>query len=312
MVANVDDPVMLSHLIAGALRLPTDEKQALLEELDVTKRLRRLSEILARELEVVALGTKIQSQVQSELEKGQREYFLRQQLKAIQEELGEADEVHAEVNELREQLDRASSCPRRSQAGRPRAGAARAPAARDGRVRRGAHLPGVDRVAAVGQLHRGQPRSDARARGARRGPLRHRAGQGPDPRVPGRAQAQAGRARRRYSASWGRRAWARPRSGVDRARARAAVRAHQRRRRARRGRDPRPPANLHRRDARRDHPRDARRRRQQPAADDRRDRQDGRRLPRRSRRARCSRCSTPSRTMRSATTTSTCRSTSRT
>jgi ATP-dependent Lon protease len=104
MVANVDDPSALSHLIAGALRLKTEEKQALLEELDVAKRLRRLSEVLARELEVVALGSKIQSQVQSELEKGQREYFLRQQLKAIQEELGETDEVQAEVNELREQL----------------------------------------------------------------------------------------------------------------------------------------------------------------------------------------------------------------
>ncbi len=104
MVANVDDPSVLSHLIAGALRLPTEEKQELLEEVDVAKRLRRLSEILARELEVVALGSKIQSQVQSELDKGQREYFLRQQLKAIQEELGESDEVQAEVNELREQL----------------------------------------------------------------------------------------------------------------------------------------------------------------------------------------------------------------
>jgi ATP-dependent Lon protease len=104
MVANVDDPSVLSHLIAGALRLPTAEKQALLEEVDVAKRLRRLSEILARELEVVAIGTKIQSQVQSELDKGQREYFLRQQLKAIQEELGESDEVAAEVNELRGQL----------------------------------------------------------------------------------------------------------------------------------------------------------------------------------------------------------------
>ena len=104
MVANVDDPSVLTHLIAGALRLPTDEKEELLEEVDVAKRLRRLSEILARELEVVALGSKIQSQVQSELDKGQREYFLRQQLKAIQEELGEADEVQAEVNELREQL----------------------------------------------------------------------------------------------------------------------------------------------------------------------------------------------------------------
>jgi ATP-dependent Lon protease len=105
MVANVDDPVILSHLIAGALRMATSDKQALLEELDITKRLRRLSEILARELEVVALDTKIQTQVQSELEKGQRDYFLRQQLKAIQDELGEGDEVQAEVNELRAQLE---------------------------------------------------------------------------------------------------------------------------------------------------------------------------------------------------------------
>jgi len=104
MVANVEDPSALSHLIAGALRLKTEEKQELLEEVDVAKRLRRLAEILSREREVVEIGSRIQSQVQSELEKGQREYFLRQQLKAIQEELGEADEVQAEVNELREQL----------------------------------------------------------------------------------------------------------------------------------------------------------------------------------------------------------------
>jgi ATP-dependent Lon protease len=104
MVANVDDPSALTHLIGGALRLKTEEKQALLEELDVAKRLRMLAEILARELEVVAIGSKIQSEVQSELDKGQREYFLRQQLKAIQEELGEGDEVQAEISELREQL----------------------------------------------------------------------------------------------------------------------------------------------------------------------------------------------------------------
>jgi ATP-dependent Lon protease len=104
MVANVDDPSVLSHLIAGALRLKSEEKQQLLEELDVAKRLRRLSEILARELELVNIGSKIQSQVQSELEKGQREYFLRQQLKAIHDELGETDEAQAEAQELREQL----------------------------------------------------------------------------------------------------------------------------------------------------------------------------------------------------------------
>jgi ATP-dependent Lon protease len=103
-VANLDDPGALSHLIGGALRLRTDEKQALLEERDVARRLRRLSEILARELEVVALGSKIQSQVQSELDRSQREWFLRQQLRAIQDELGEGDEMVAEANELRDQL----------------------------------------------------------------------------------------------------------------------------------------------------------------------------------------------------------------
>jgi ATP-dependent Lon protease len=104
-VANLDDPSALAHLIAGALRIATEEKQALLEELDVIKRLRRLSEMLARELEVVAIGTKIQSQVQSEIDQSQREFILRQQLKAIQEELGERDPAEAEIEDLREQLN---------------------------------------------------------------------------------------------------------------------------------------------------------------------------------------------------------------
>jgi ATP-dependent Lon protease len=103
-VANLEDPSALSHLIAGSLRIKPEEKQELLEELDVGKRLRRLSEILARELDVISIGSKIQSQVQSEIDRSQREYVLRQQLKAIQEELGEADELQAEVGELRDQL----------------------------------------------------------------------------------------------------------------------------------------------------------------------------------------------------------------
>jgi ATP-dependent Lon protease len=105
--ANVDDPGALSHLVASTLRLKTDEKQQLLEEPDVEKRLLAISAILSRELEVFELGTKIQSQVQSELEKGQREYFLRQQLKAIQEELGEGDPEQAELQELRERVAQA-------------------------------------------------------------------------------------------------------------------------------------------------------------------------------------------------------------
>ena len=103
-VANVEEPGALSHIISGSLRLPTEDKQALLEEANVAKRLRRLTEALAREVEVISIGSEIQNQVQSDMDAAQREFILRQQLKAIQEELGEFDESAAEANELREQL----------------------------------------------------------------------------------------------------------------------------------------------------------------------------------------------------------------
>ena len=115
--ANVDDPSALCHLVASTLRLKTEEKQELLEDVSVEQRLRHVSRILNRELEVFELGTRIQSQVQSEMEKGQREFFLRQQLKAIQDELGESDPERAEVEELRERL-RVDRAPRgRAQGG---------------------------------------------------------------------------------------------------------------------------------------------------------------------------------------------------
>jgi ATP-dependent Lon protease len=103
--ANVDDPSALCHLVASTLRtIKTEERQEILEQVDVEQRLRMVSGILSRELEVFELGSKIQSQVQSEMEKGQREYFLRQQLKAIQQELGEDDPDQAEIAELRERI----------------------------------------------------------------------------------------------------------------------------------------------------------------------------------------------------------------
>ena len=102
--ANVEDPSALCNLVASTLRLKTEEKQGLLEERDVEARLRTISQILNRELEVFELGSKIQSQVQEEMEKGQREFFLRQQLKAIQDELGEGDADQAELNELRQRF----------------------------------------------------------------------------------------------------------------------------------------------------------------------------------------------------------------
>jgi ATP-dependent Lon protease len=105
--ANAENPSGLANLIATVMRLRTEEKQELLEEANVEARLRRLTVILNRELEVFELGTKIQSQVQSEMEKSQREYFLRQQMKAIQDELGEGDEQQAELAELRAQIEEA-------------------------------------------------------------------------------------------------------------------------------------------------------------------------------------------------------------
>ncbi|GAB4244307.1 MAG: endopeptidase La [Thermoleophilia bacterium] len=106
--ANIEDPTTLGYFIASTMRIKAEEKQELLEESDVAKRLRRLTEVMNRELEVLELGSKIQDQVTSEMEKTQREYFLRQQMKAIQEELGEGDETQAEINELRQRLEEAN------------------------------------------------------------------------------------------------------------------------------------------------------------------------------------------------------------
>ena len=105
--ASIDDPATLGYFIASTMRLKTEDKQKLLEEPDLSRRLRALTALMNRELEVLELGSKIQDQVQSEMDKNQREYLLRQQLKAIQEELGETDETQAEVNELRKRIEEA-------------------------------------------------------------------------------------------------------------------------------------------------------------------------------------------------------------
>jgi len=105
-LANVDDPGLLSYLVASNLRrLSVAERQQLLEETRVAERLRSLSRILAREVDVGELESKIQTQVQSELDQTQREFILRQQLKAIQDELGETNPDEAEMKELRERVE---------------------------------------------------------------------------------------------------------------------------------------------------------------------------------------------------------------
>ena len=108
VVQNVTQPDRLADLIAATLpTLNTEGKQALLETTDVKARLARLVAVLTKEAEVLALGSKIQSQVESEVGKSQREYYLREQMKAIQKELGQTDERAQELDDLRAKIEAA-------------------------------------------------------------------------------------------------------------------------------------------------------------------------------------------------------------
>ena len=108
LAANIQDPARLADFIAASLpSLNTAQKQELLETMDVKARLERLNKVLVKDLEVLEVGNKIQSQVKTELQKNQREYYLREQMKAIQKELGEGDDQQREYNELREKIEKA-------------------------------------------------------------------------------------------------------------------------------------------------------------------------------------------------------------
>src|SRR5215470_3198415 len=104
---NIKDPGKVTDLIASNLNVSVEEKQELLATLEVRKRLERLTTILNREIELLELGQKIQSQVQDELSKNQKDFYLRQQMRAIQKELGEGDPRDQESEELRKRLEEA-------------------------------------------------------------------------------------------------------------------------------------------------------------------------------------------------------------
>lgn len=107
IVMNIEDPGKLADLIASNINISIEERQEILETLNVKKRLERILFFLNRELEVLEIGSKIQTRVKSDLDKKQREFFLRQEIEAIRKELGETDEVTAEINELREKIKNA-------------------------------------------------------------------------------------------------------------------------------------------------------------------------------------------------------------
>jgi ATP-dependent Lon protease len=108
LAMNIAEPGRLADFIASSLStITTAVKQEVLETLDIRARMDNLNRILIKELEVLELGSKIQSQVQSEVGKNQREYFLREQMKAIQKELGEGDDQTKEIEELGEKIEAA-------------------------------------------------------------------------------------------------------------------------------------------------------------------------------------------------------------
>jgi ATP-dependent Lon protease len=106
-IGSIEDPLQIVYTIANFQRMDLAEAQALLELDAVTEKLRRLVGILVRESEVLELGQKIQNEARSEIEKMQHEYFLREQLKAIQKELGEGDEQAADIEEFRKRIETA-------------------------------------------------------------------------------------------------------------------------------------------------------------------------------------------------------------
>ena len=104
---NISEPGLLADMVAYSPDMTTEQRQELLETIDVVERLKLVSTFLGRQIEILELKGKIQSEVKSEMDKTQREYILREQLKAIQRELGEEDPQQAEINELREKVEAA-------------------------------------------------------------------------------------------------------------------------------------------------------------------------------------------------------------
>jgi ATP-dependent Lon protease len=106
-VLGVDEPGRLADIVASHLNLKVEDKQSILEALEVSERLERLTELIMREIEILELERRIGLRVRKQMEKAQKEYYLREQMKAIQKELGDKDEKQAEIEEYREKVAQA-------------------------------------------------------------------------------------------------------------------------------------------------------------------------------------------------------------
>ncbi|MFP4347852.1 MAG: endopeptidase La [Thermodesulfobacteriota bacterium] len=107
ILESIDEPGRLADLVASNLKLKIDESQMVLETIDPVERLKRVNDLLSREVELSAMQAKIQSEVKDEISKSQRDYFLREQVRAIHRELGELDERTAEIDEYKKKIKKA-------------------------------------------------------------------------------------------------------------------------------------------------------------------------------------------------------------
>ena len=279
---KLDDPDRVADILSAHLMVATAEKQSLLELINPYERLQRLHDLLDVEIEKINIDKRINVKVKKQMEKAQKEYYLNEKIKAIHQELGRKDDRGDELTELREKIEKA---------GLPKEVKEKA----EQELKRLEAMPPVSAEATVSRNYidwlvsvpwRKQSKErkdlDHAETGAQRGPLRPGEDQGPHPRVPGRAPArrpdqELDHLLRRPSGR--RQVVARQ---VDRAGHRPQVRPPVARRRARRGGDPRPPADLHRRLPGPDHPDDAQGGDDQPGLPARRGRQDVDGLPGRS------------------------------
>ncbi len=283
---NIDSPSRLADFVASTLpSLNTMVRQELLETFNVRKRLETLIRELSKEQEVLELRNKIHEQVQEQVNQSQREYLLREQMKAIQKELGESDDGAGRSRRASQEGRRVRDVRRSEEGVRARTEAAREDDSGFGRVHGLADVSRMDDFAAVEQDFRHGRGSIDIAQGAgnpRRGSLRPGEGEAAHPRLPGGEETAAGnegadpvlrRASRRGQD------FARE---IDRARDGPQVRAHFARRHARRSGNPRPSAHVHRRFAGADHSGNSPRRDQGPRPHAGRGGQARARFPRRS------------------------------
>jgi ATP-dependent Lon protease len=252
-LSGIDEPGRLADTIAAHMSLKIEEKQRILEIEDVRDRLEHLMGMIEGEIDVLQIEKRIRGRVKQQMEKSQREYYLNEQMKAIQKELGELEDVPNEVEELEQKIEKAGMSKEAKTKAMSELNKLKmmSPMSAEATVVRNyidwlVSVPWKKRTKILHDLARP-------SRCSKRITMAWRRSRNASSNT-SRCSSGSRSSRARSCAWWGRPASARPRWAVHRPRHQPQVRAHGPGRRARRGRDPRSPAHLHRLPAGQDHP----------------------------------------------------------